>query len=63
MSSELRVGLIGLGAMGWPMAVNLVKAGANLTSTTSTPTAKGSLQPTTHVSSQSTRGTLPVSRS
>ena len=31
MSSESRVGLVGLGAMGWPMAANLVKAGIGLT--------------------------------
>jgi 3-hydroxyisobutyrate dehydrogenase len=31
MASEPRLGLIGLGTMGWPMAANLVKAGAELT--------------------------------
>ena len=31
MSSESRIGLIGLGAMGWPMAANLVEAGVDLT--------------------------------
>jgi len=31
MSAEPRVGLIGLGAMGWPMAINLAKAGTDLT--------------------------------
>lgn len=31
MSSEPRVGLIGLGKMGWPMAANLVGAGVDLT--------------------------------
>jgi len=31
MASESRVGLIGLGTMGWPMAANLVRAGAAVT--------------------------------
>jgi len=31
VSGEPRVGLIGLGAMGWPMAANLVEAGVDLT--------------------------------
>lgn len=31
MSGELRVGVIGLGAMGWPMAAKLVEAGVDLT--------------------------------
>ena len=31
MSSEPRVGIVGLGAMGWPMSANLIKAGVDLT--------------------------------
>jgi 3-hydroxyisobutyrate dehydrogenase len=31
VSSDSRIGLIGLGAMGWPMAANLVEAGIDLT--------------------------------
>jgi 3-hydroxyisobutyrate dehydrogenase len=31
VSSESQIGLIGLGAMGWPMAANLVEAGVDLT--------------------------------
>jgi 3-hydroxyisobutyrate dehydrogenase len=31
VSAEPRVGLIGLGAMGWPMAANLIDAGVDLT--------------------------------
>jgi 3-hydroxyisobutyrate dehydrogenase len=31
MSSDPRVGIVGLGAMGWPMSANLIKAGVDLT--------------------------------
>lgn len=31
MSAEVSVGFVGLGAMGWPMAANLVEAGVDLT--------------------------------